>query len=59
MGRSAGLRAVCEAGQGLVRGHDELDAGVRDEAVAEIRWKSGGKNRARVRDGLIVAVFRN
>ncbi|MFJ5026379.1 MobF family relaxase [Streptomyces goshikiensis] len=30
-----------------------------EDAVAEIRWKSGGKKRARVRDGLIVAVFRH
>nr|WP_234323757.1 MobF family relaxase [Streptomyces sp. NRRL F-2580] len=30
-----------------------------EDAVAEIRWKSGGKSRARIRDGLIVAVFRH
>jgi hypothetical protein len=30
-----------------------------EDAVAEIRWKGGGKRRARVRDGLIVAVFRH
>ncbi|MFD5888732.1 MobF family relaxase [Streptomyces sp. NPDC060334] len=30
-----------------------------EEAVAEIRWKSAGTRRARVRDGLIVAVFRH
>jgi hypothetical protein len=29
------------------------------ESVAEIRWKAGGKQRARVKDGLIVAVFRH
>ncbi|MCX5232964.1 MobF family relaxase [Streptomyces sp. NBC_00233] len=29
------------------------------EAVAEIRWEGGGKHRARVKDGLIVAVFRH
>jgi conjugative relaxase-like TrwC/TraI family protein len=30
-----------------------------EESVAEIRWKAGGKQRARVKDGLIVAVFRH
>jgi hypothetical protein len=30
-----------------------------EELVAEIRWKAGGKRRARVKDGLIVAVFRH
>ncbi|MEV0694843.1 MobF family relaxase [Streptomyces sp. NPDC050388] len=30
-----------------------------EDAVAEIRWKGGGKHRARVKDGLIVAVFRH
>ncbi|MFF3431383.1 MobF family relaxase [Streptomyces sp. NPDC002602] len=30
-----------------------------EEAVAEIRWKSAGTRRARVRDGLIVVVFRH
>ncbi|MDX2915998.1 MobF family relaxase [Streptomyces griseiscabiei] len=30
-----------------------------EESVAEIRWKAGGKRRARVKDGLIVAVFRH
>ncbi|MFI8308465.1 MobF family relaxase [Streptomyces sp. NPDC085927] len=29
------------------------------ESVAEIRWKGGGKHRARIKDGLIVAVFRH
>ncbi|MEE1751129.1 MobF family relaxase [Streptomyces sp. SP18CS02] len=30
-----------------------------EESVAEIRWKAGGKQRARVKDGLLVAVFRH
>ncbi|MEV8435131.1 MobF family relaxase [Streptomyces chartreusis] len=30
-----------------------------EDAVAEIRWGSGGKHRKPVRDGLIVAVFRH
>ncbi|MFE4654374.1 MobF family relaxase [Streptomyces sp. NPDC056707] len=30
-----------------------------EESVAQIRWGSGGKHRASVRDGLIVAVFRH
>ncbi|MEU3953590.1 MobF family relaxase [Streptomyces achromogenes] len=30
-----------------------------EESVAQIRWKAGGKQRARVRDGLVVAVFRH
>ncbi|MEU0213183.1 relaxase domain-containing protein [Streptomyces canus] len=30
-----------------------------EESVAEIRWKGGGKHRARVKDGLIIAVFRH
>ncbi len=30
-----------------------------EESVAEIRWKAGGKERDRVKDGLIVAVFRH
>ncbi|MGK3110568.1 MobF family relaxase [Streptomyces sp. WAC05858] len=30
-----------------------------EESVAEIRWGSDGKHRARVKDGLIVAVFRH
>ncbi|MGW7198712.1 MobF family relaxase [Streptomyces chryseus] len=29
------------------------------DAVAEIRWKGGGKQRGQVKDGLIVAVFRH
>ncbi|MET8516898.1 MobF family relaxase [Streptomyces sp. NPDC005077] len=30
-----------------------------EESVAQIRWGSGGKHRALVKDGLIVAVFRH
>lgn len=30
-----------------------------EESVAQIRWGSGGRNRAPVRDGLIIAVFRH
>ncbi|MEU3400643.1 MobF family relaxase [Streptomyces filamentosus] len=30
-----------------------------EESVAQIRWKAGGKQRARVKDGLVVAVFRH
>ncbi len=30
-----------------------------EESVAQIRWKAGGKERARVRGGLVVAVFRH
>jgi hypothetical protein len=30
-----------------------------EESVAEIRWRSGGKIRKPIRDGLIVAVFRH
>jgi conjugative relaxase-like TrwC/TraI family protein len=30
-----------------------------EESVAQIRWGSGGKHRAPIRDGLIVAVFRH
>ncbi|WP_079137437.1 MobF family relaxase [Streptomyces noursei] len=30
-----------------------------EESVAQIRWKAGGKHRARVKDGLVVAVFRH
>ncbi|MGP3635332.1 MobF family relaxase [Streptomyces sp. 24-1644] len=30
-----------------------------EDSVAEIRWKAGGKQRARVKDGLMVAVFRH
>ncbi|MFG2878873.1 MobF family relaxase [Streptomyces sp. NPDC048337] len=49
-------RLVLELCQDIAR--DKTLAWLED-AVAEIRWKSGGKNRARVRDGLIVAVFRH
>ncbi|WP_436842257.1 MobF family relaxase [Streptomyces virginiae] len=49
-------RRVLELCQDIAR--DKTLAWLED-AVAEIRWKSGGKNRARVRDGLIVAVFRH
>ncbi|WP_405827316.1 relaxase domain-containing protein [Streptomyces sp. NBC_00105] len=47
-------RPVLDLCQDIAR--DETLAWLED-AVAEIRWKSGGKNRAPVRDGLIVAVF--
>jgi hypothetical protein len=30
-----------------------------EESVAQIRWKASGKQRARVKDGLVVAVFRH
>ncbi|MFZ3492326.1 MobF family relaxase [Streptomyces sp. 5.8] len=30
-----------------------------EESIAQIRWKGGGKHRAGVRDGLMVAVFRH
>ncbi|MEU1669391.1 MobF family relaxase [Streptomyces sparsogenes] len=30
-----------------------------EKSVAEIRWKAGGKERARVKDGLVVAIFRH
>ncbi|MFD5110435.1 MobF family relaxase [Streptomyces cinereoruber] len=30
-----------------------------EESVVEIRWKAGGKQRAGVKDGLVVAVFRH
>ncbi|MDT0614410.1 MobF family relaxase [Streptomyces lancefieldiae] len=30
-----------------------------EESVAEIRWKAGGKERDRVKDGLVVAVFQH
>ncbi|WP_445270431.1 MobF family relaxase [Streptomyces sp. DSM 41634] len=49
-------RRVLELCQDIAR--DKTLAWLEDAAV-EIRWKSGGKNRARVRDGLIVAVFRH
>jgi conjugative relaxase-like TrwC/TraI family protein len=49
-------RLVLELCQDIAR--DKTLAWLGDE-VAEIRWKGGGKHRARVKDGLIVAVFRH
>ncbi|MFE4801761.1 MobF family relaxase, partial [Streptomyces sp. NPDC056708] len=49
-------RLVLELCQGISR--DKTLAWLGD-AVAEIRWKGGGKHRAGVKDGLIVAVFRH
>ncbi|MFJ5064594.1 MobF family relaxase [Streptomyces nigra] len=49
-------RLVLELCQNIAR--DKTLAWLGDE-VAEIRWKGGGKRRARVKDGLIVAVFRH
>lgn len=49
-------RLVLELCQDIAR--DKTLAWLED-AVAEIRWKGGGKHRARVSDGLIVAVFRH
>ncbi|MDQ0904522.1 conjugative relaxase-like TrwC/TraI family protein [Streptomyces canus] len=49
-------RAVLELCQDIAR--DKTLAWLED-SVAEIRWKGGGKNRARVKDGLIIAVFRH
>ncbi|MGW7260639.1 MobF family relaxase [Streptomyces sp. NPDC054834] len=49
-------RLVLELCQDIAR--DKTLAWLGDE-VAEIRWKGGGKRRARVKDGLIVAVFRH
>ncbi|GLW03845.1 hypothetical protein Slala05_74750 [Streptomyces lavendulae subsp. lavendulae] len=49
-------RLVLELCQDIAR--DKTLAWIED-AVAEIRWKSGGKKSARVCDGLIVAVFRH
>ncbi|MFD3821869.1 MobF family relaxase, partial [Streptomyces sp. NPDC058625] len=49
-------RLVLELCQDIAR--DKTLAWLED-AVAEIRWKGGGKHRARVKDGLIVAVFRH
>lgn len=49
-------RLVLELCQDIAR--DKTLAWLED-SVAEIRWKGGGKHRARVRDGLIVAVFRH
>ncbi|MEV0889391.1 MobF family relaxase [Streptomyces microflavus] len=49
-------RRVLELCQDIAR--DETLEWLED-AVAQIRWKGGGKHRAGVRDGLIVAVFRH
>ncbi|WP_331720282.1 relaxase domain-containing protein (plasmid) [Streptomyces sp. NBC_00289] len=49
-------RLVLELCQDIAR--DKTLAWLED-SVAEVRWKGGGKHRARVRDGLIVAVFRH
>ncbi|MFJ3498847.1 MobF family relaxase [Streptomyces sp. NPDC086091] len=49
-------RLVLELCQDIAR--DKTLAWIED-SVAEIRWKGGGKRRARVNDGLIVAVFRH
>ncbi|MEU3620043.1 MobF family relaxase [Streptomyces sp. NPDC006872] len=50
------IRLVLELCQDIAR--DKTLAWLED-AVAQIRWKGGGKHRAGVRDGLIVAVFRH
>lgn len=50
------IRRVLELCQDIAR--DKTLAWLED-AVAQIRWKGGGKHRAGVRDGLIVAVFRH
>ncbi|CAM5513693.1 hypothetical protein GCM10010345_87030 [Streptomyces canarius] len=49
-------RRVLELCQDIAR--DKTLAWMED-AVAQIRWKGGGKHCARVKDGLIVAVFRH
>jgi conjugative relaxase-like TrwC/TraI family protein len=49
-------RGVLELCQGIAR--DKALAWL-EESVAEIRWGSGGKHRAPVKDGLIFAVFRH
>ncbi|MCX5374897.1 MobF family relaxase [Streptomyces sp. NBC_00091] len=49
-------RLVLELCQDIAR--DKTLAWLED-AVAQIRWKSGGKQRKPIRDGLIVAVFRH
>jgi hypothetical protein len=49
-------RLVLELCQDIAR--DKTLAWLED-SVAEIRWGSGGKHRAPVKDGLIVAVFRH
>jgi conjugative relaxase-like TrwC/TraI family protein len=48
-------RRVLELCHGIAR--DKTLASL-EESVAQIRWGSGGKHRAPVKDGLIVAVFR-
>ncbi len=50
------IRLVLELCQDVTR--DKTLAWFED-AVAEIRWGSGGKHRKPIRDGLIVAVFRH
>lgn len=49
-------RGVLELCQDIAR---DRALGWLEESVAEIRWGSGGKHRAPVKDGLIVAVFRH
>ncbi len=49
-------RRVLELCDGIAR--DKTLAWI-EESVAEIRWKAGGKQRARVKDGLVIAVFRH
>lgn len=49
-------RLVLELCQDIAR--DKTLAWLED-AVAQIRWKGGGKERDQVKDGLIVAVFRH
>ncbi|WP_443071953.1 MobF family relaxase [Streptomyces sp. NBC_01477] len=49
-------RGVLELCQDIAR---DRALGWLEESVAEIRWGSGGKHRAPVKDGLIFAVFRH
>nr|WP_234310708.1 MULTISPECIES: MobF family relaxase [unclassified Streptomyces] len=49
-------RRVLELCDGIAR---DKTLGWLEESVVEIRWKAGGKERARVKDGLVVAVFRH
>ncbi|RAJ48560.1 conjugative relaxase-like TrwC/TraI family protein [Streptomyces sp. KhCrAH-43] len=49
-------RLVLELCDGIAR---DKTLGWLEESVAEIRWKAGGKQRAGVKDGLVVAVFRH
>ncbi|MFG2324791.1 relaxase domain-containing protein [Streptomyces sp. NPDC048568] len=49
-------RRVLELCNGIAR--DKTLAWLED-SVAEIRWKAGGKERDRVKDGLVVAVFQH